>query len=106
MSMKIVWTETAELSFNSEIEFIFKKWTTKEVQSFIDLVNTDLNKLKQFPLLGKSYENDIMHLVISKQTTLIYRILNEETLELLLFWNNKQKPKDLENAIQKLKSDF
>ena len=102
--MKIVWTKTAELSFQAEIEFILKKWSGKEAISFINLVNEVLEQLKKFPFLGKHFENNVMHLVISKQSTVIYRILDEKALELLLFWNNKQNPKDLENTIKNLKS--
>ena len=98
--MKIVWTRTAEVSFQLEIDFIILKWTNKQAFLFVDLVKDILKKLEKFPLLGKSYENDIMHLVVSKQTTLIYRILEGEIVELLLFWNNKQNPKDLEKAIK------
>ncbi|AUP77684.1 type II toxin-antitoxin system RelE/ParE family toxin [Flavivirga eckloniae] len=101
--MRIVWTQTAELSFEAEIDFILKKWTNKEATSFINLVEEVLEQLKKFPLLGRLFENDNMYLVISKQTTLIYRVLNEKTLELLLLWNNKQNPENLEKAIKNLK---
>ena len=97
--MKVVWTKTAELTFQAEIDFILKKWTPKEVKKFVDLVDEIIDKLKEFPLLGRYSESGDLYLTISKQITLVYRLLDHDVLELLLFWNNKQNPKDLEKII-------
>ncbi len=96
--MKITWTETAKITFEAEQEFIFKKWNAKEVLKFIDLINLTILKLSNFPELGIKVKNK-RHLVISKQTTLIYKILSDEHIEILLFWNNKWNPKDFENIL-------
>lgn len=67
---------------------------------FVALVEEHIEKLKSFPLLGKSSEyTDDYYLVISKQTTLIYNFSGNNTIELLLFWNNKWNPNDLESFL-------
>ena len=39
--------------------------------------------------------------VISKQTTIYFDVFEDiQTIELLLFWNNKDNPKELENFLQ------
>lgn len=101
--MEIVWTETAELTFQAELDFILKKWNTKEAIKFTDLVDETIENLKEFPLLGRYSDSGDFYLVISKQTTLIYRLVESNVMELLLFWNNKQNPENLEATIKKLK---
>ena len=76
----------------------------KRSQTFIKLVDDILAHLKKYPLLGKGDKSNRRYIVISKQTTLLYRLLDGDILELLLFWNNKQNPKDLEAIITKLKN--
>ena len=44
--MKIVWTEKAEFSYAKELENISKKWTNKEVVSFMNLVDEFIKKLE------------------------------------------------------------
>ena len=95
--MKVIWTPNAELSFANELEFISKKWTSREVFNFIDLVDDFVRKLEQGTIIGKvSNSTNIHSFVISKQTTLYFDVLeNSKTIYLLLFWNNKQNPESL-----------
>lgn len=88
----------AEITFADEIEFILKKWNQVEVDKFDDLVRENLVRLSKNPLIGNQKRNeDFYSVVISKQTTLYYSISKEEkTINLILFWNNKQNPKLLE----------
>lgn len=93
--MKVIWGEKAKQSYAEELEFIFKKWNTKEVEKFMLLVNDYLEKLKSGIIEGKnSHKTGIKSLVISKQTTLFFDVnKTENSIELLLFWNNKRNPK-------------
>ena len=96
--MEIVWTATANFTFRNEQDFIFTKWNTIEVIKFLDLVDLTIEKLQNFPKIG-TLKNNRRHLVISKQTTLIYRIVSPEKIEILLFWNNKWNPKDFDKIL-------
>ncbi len=94
--MNIIWTFTAELTFEEEQNYILKKWSNTEVIKFIELVYKNIERLKILPFLGEELNNNERCLVISKQTTLFYRIIDTDTIELMLFWNNLRNPKDLE----------
>lgn len=96
MKYKVEWTFLAKDSYFEEIEFIHLKWNLSEVLKFEELVISELFRLSSSPTLGKQQSNNQYSFVISKQTTLFYRI-NEEfkSIELLLFWNNLKNPTDL-----------
>jgi len=101
--MKVFWTDTAKSSFQEELSFINKKWGKKEVTNFINLSTDYINLLVSGVLEGKpSRRRNIRISVISKQTTLVYK-LNKKSkqIELILFWNNLKNPNQLESIIQK-----
>jgi len=98
--MKIIWSNTANYTFKKEQDCIFSKWNAIEVLKFVDLVDAAILKLKDFPEIGVELKNH-RYLVISKQTTLFYQILDSNNLKLLLFWNNKWNPDDFNLFIKK-----
>ena len=96
MIYKIEWTPTAQSSFVDEVDFIFRKWNYKEISKFEDLVVNEISHVALNPQIGIQNSNGISSLVLSKQTTLYYRIKdNDYLVELLLFWNNLKNPNDL-----------
>lgn len=100
MAYYIHWLTLAELTFIEEIDFILRKWNTNEVEKFTTLVYDFIDTLSQKPTMGKfSSKYKIYALVISKQTTLYYKVLEDKKqIDLILFWNNKQNP----NLLHKL----
>lgn len=101
--MKIVWTETASLSFAEELDFIFRKWGNKEVEKFINLSEEFLQILKSGRVEGKETgKRNVKIFVISKQTTLVYKIdKTKKHIVLVLFWNNLKNPKEFDKLIYK-----
>ncbi|GGG38387.1 type II toxin-antitoxin system RelE/ParE family toxin [Bizionia arctica] len=97
--MKVIWTYTAEMSYKEEIDFILLKWNNTQASLFVELVENNITKLKDYPELGQPIYKNFRVLSISKQTSLFYRII-EENIELSIFWNNKRNPKDLFTAIK------
>lgn len=94
MIYKIEWKTIATYSYFNEIDFILSKWNEIEVQKFEDLVYDFLATLSKTPKIGiYNSELDCYSLVISKQTTLYYKIIEDKSqIDLILFWNNKQNP--------------
>ena len=92
------WSTLAELTFADEVDFILKKWNQKEVDNFVFLVEDYLKHLSSNPFIGINFSNPtIYYFVISKQTTLYYKISEDELkIDLILFWNNKKNPKLLD----------
>lgn len=94
----IHWSTLAELTFADEVDFILKKWNQKEVNDFGFLVEDYLKHLSLNPYAGINFSNPTIYsFVISKQTTLYYKISEDELkIDLILFWNNKKNPKLLD----------
>lgn len=97
MTYRIEWKEIATNTYFKEIDFILSKWNEVEVQKFEDLVYGFLATLSKTPKIGiYKPQNNCYSLVISKQTTLFYKIIEDKSqIDLILFWNNKQNPDDL-----------
>lgn len=92
MIYKIEWKLIATYTYFEEIDFILSKWNEVEVQKFEDLVYDFLATLSKTPKIGVfNSQNNCYSLVISKQTTLYYKIIEDKSqIDLILFWNNKQ----------------
>jgi len=100
MKYQIDWTLSALNSYYEEVEFIRLKWNQKEVLKFENLVENELVRLSKNPSLGKIKFNNTYSFLISKQTTLLYRINDKaKSIELLLFWNNQKNPEDLSKLL-------
>ena len=97
MSYSLIWQPNSESTYYEEIDFIFLKWNSQEVQKFQDLVEENLERLCLNPKIG-IYRNDLKmySIVVSKQTTLYYNFNeNSKIIELYFFWNNSKNPTDL-----------
>ena len=92
--LEIYWSTLSKISFSEEIYFILRKWNQIEVDKFSELVYDYLERLTKNPEIGiYNSKFNCYSIVISKQSTLFYRILeSEKKLELVLFWNNIQNP--------------
>lgn len=90
MEYKVVWVPLAVETYMEEIDFIFLKWNQKEVDDFVILVDENLKRLSINPLIGQIHKN-VYKIVISKQTSLFYKINEKDKkVELVYFWNNKK----------------
>lgn len=90
MEYKVVWVPLAVETYMEEIDFIYLKWSQKEVDDFVMLVDENLKRLSINPLIGQIHKN-VYKIVISKQTSLFYKIIEKDKkVELVYFWNNKK----------------
>ena len=104
MSIEITWTAYAKHSYYEELNFIDIKWSITEVENFVLLVDDFIKSLSIGVVVGKTYPNNNMHsVVISKQTTVFYRAFpKQNSIVLLLFWNNQKDPKTLKKLFKQL----
>ena len=100
--MKVLWTQSAERTYFDEIDFISLKWNESEVDKFVLLVENFIQILESGILIGRPYNiENVRFSVISKQTSLVYRIYPQKNqIDLLLFWNNKRDPKEFEKFLK------
>lgn len=92
----IVWNRYAEITFSDEVEFILSKWNIKEVENFFELVEKSVKTISLNPFIGREIYNNNYALVISRQTTIYYKVFEEQQyIELLVFWPNLRNPDHL-----------
>ena len=90
MAYSINWVPLAVDTYLEEINFIYLKWNQNEVDKFVVLVDENLKRLSVNPLIGQIHKN-VYKIVLSKQTSLFYKIIEDQKkIELVYFWNNKK----------------
>ena len=91
---EINWEPLSEITFAEEMDFILRKWNKLEMDKFALLFEENLIRISITPTIGNfKSEFNCYSIVISKQTTLFYKIIEEKSqIDLVLFWNNSQNP--------------
>lgn len=98
MKLPVNWTKVAKEDFAILLEEIESQFGLDAALNTMEKVEEILEKIAEFPLMfppSSTYPSN-HKAVISKQTSLIYQVENEE-ITLLLFWDNRQNPEKLEN---------
>jgi plasmid stabilization system protein ParE len=97
-----VWTKQAEDSFNATIDYLLQIWTVKEATNFIDLVEAVIAKIEINPKLFKVsiFDKESREAIITKHTSMFYRLLNNNTIEIEYFWNNYKNPKNIKSTVK------
>ncbi len=89
--MNIIWSDTALNSYLDIIDYLYEKWTQREVQNFQNRVNELLQNLSATPLIGKpSQIIPYRKCVISKQTSLIYHVTGDHIILVTFLGNYTQ----------------
>lgn len=95
MAYKIIWTDTAELSYIQILEFIKHKWSNKEVLNFSEKTAKILNLVSKTPqMFPSAKKQNIRKCLLTSQTSLFYQIIGKD-IYLIMFWDNRQNPKKL-----------
>ncbi|MGV3764955.1 MAG: type II toxin-antitoxin system RelE/ParE family toxin [Chitinophagaceae bacterium] len=101
MVCRIVWTAAAIESYITNIEYLEKAWSEKEVKRFKLLTEKKVALLAQHPELGTikaiNHKNtspeSIRCSLVHKKVMLVYRFCHERyEIELLWFWNTRMSP--------------
>lgn len=92
MKLEIILTPKAKDTFLATILFIKLKWGEKSAEKFVERTYEVLDTIAQQPYLFKAYqENDLRKGLITKQTSVIYRVFSDR-IDVLFFWDNRQDP--------------
>lgn len=96
--MKIIWTLDAESSLIEISDDIQNKFSDKEVEKFLVEVQQVLHSIKEFP---KAYPKTNFKrikgchkVVVHPHTSIFYKIEGSKII-LLLFWDNRNNPKEI-----------
>lgn len=89
--MEIIWTEKAEKTYTKNYEYLVENWSLAVARKFDEEVLKTIDLISKNPHLG--YYNrdfDFSSILIVKQVTLIYTVVNNKIM-LLIFHDNRQK---------------
>ncbi len=92
MKLEIVLTPRAKDTLVSITSFILQKWDEKSAHKFIKRTYSVLDTISEQPYIYKVYQTkNVRKGLITKHTSVIYRVLDER-IEVLFFWDNRQDP--------------
>lgn len=93
--MVVKWTPNAKLTFHKTIDFIYLKWSQKDVANFIRKVEKIIEQIKLNPYMfvATSKNKQVRKGYISRQTRMLYEVVpRKNEIHILLFWDNRQNP--------------
>lgn len=95
-TFKIIWSDEALHGLNQILNYLEENWTPKEIKKFAKLLDKKLNLISNNPDLFQvsKKSNNIRKSVISKQTSLFYKVEND-TIYLITLFDNRKDPKSL-----------
>ncbi len=95
MAVKILWTKRAQHSFERIVDYLLTEWSLAVAAKFVNKSNAFIEILKDHPRIGKQEmaQKGLRSFVLSRQTTVFYRIKNKDTIILLNFFDTRQEPK-------------
>lgn len=93
---KLIWSEEALNNLKGIIEYLENKWTKREIKKFAKLLDKQINIIKTNPYLFAESEksNSLRKSVLSRQTTIYYRIKDDE-IRIITLFDNRQNPEKL-----------
>jgi len=97
MSWRINWTTESEITFNQNLEYLSKEWNSAVSNQFLDRVEEVLEGLKSNPRLYPVHRTSdrVYKCVIHERIVLYYKVVDDEVVDLLTFWNTYQNPNKL-----------
>jgi plasmid stabilization system protein ParE len=92
MIYRIVWSDYAKEDYAQILNFLQDNFGVNTALVFLDKTEKIVEQIEIFPLsFPLSEQNPRLHkAVINKNTSLLYRIRQDE-IELLFFWDNRMK---------------
>ena len=101
--MKVFLSELAESKLLKLSEYLLENWNLKTRNDFINKLTEKVNQISSHPQSGtKSTEmKGLYKCVVTKQTTIYYRILAEQKeIEIITIFDTRQHPDKLEKNIK------
>ncbi len=94
--MTVEWSPRADETYGEILEYLSEQWGLQVAIRFMDEVEHTIELIRQFPRMFEASPSHptIRKGFITKHTTLFYEI-KDDTIELLVFWNNRRNPDDL-----------
>lgn len=95
MSNKVFWSERAKNDYKGILNYLNQNWSLKELTKFAEKIDQTIVHLALNPEIGTvSKKKSVRKLVISKQTSVYYKIIHGDIYLITLF-DNRQNPNKL-----------
>jgi plasmid stabilization system protein ParE len=93
---KLVWSEEAITNLKGIFDYLEYQWTKRELQNFSKLLQEKLTLLQSRPHMFPQSEisTKLQKLVVSKQTSIHFRVDNAE-IHIITLFDNRQDPSKL-----------
>ncbi len=89
---RILWTDNAISELEQTIDFLKLNWTNKEIEQLIKALNQTVDLISIKPrLFPVSYKSKVRKAVVDSLNTIYFRE-NENSIEILSFFSNRQHP--------------
>ena len=101
--MKVYLSKLAESKLLKLTEHLLEEWNVKVRDKFINRLTDKLNQISSYPKSCPQSDNfkGLFKCVVSKQTTLYYRIqIEKQEIEIITFFDSKQNPDELNKEIK------
>lgn len=97
MALEVVWTNEAAKQLVEVIEYLEENWTETEISNFFTRLEESINSICNNP---DTYKNSLRkkgtkEFQLSKKTTIFYSF-DDQVVNVLLLWPNKDNPDGLE----------
>jgi len=91
MDFKFVWSQEAINNLEEILDYLILNWTQKEVIRFKKKLSKQIDLIIQFPKMFpvSVYNTEMRKAVLSKQTTLFYKIRGNEIYLVYIFVNTR-----------------
>jgi len=94
--LKVEWTSNAKIELSQILDYIDEKWTERELKNFAVLLEKNISIIVSFPYIfpASSQNSNVRRCVVSKQTSLYYKV-EEDRIVILSLFDNRQNPSAL-----------
>ncbi len=95
---RLIWSDEALNNLKGIINYLENNWTKREIKKFAQLLDKQLSLIEKKPFLFaiSDKSNGLRKSVLSKQTTIYYRITDRE-IRIITLFDNRQNPNKLLN---------
>lgn len=99
--MTVIWTNKANTSFIGIVDYLLALWGVEIATNFVDKVEHIIELIVAHPEMYKlsEYDKESREALITKHTTMFYRILGD-TIEIEYFWGNFDNPEKIDDLLR------
>ena len=93
---KIILTKRASFRLEELFKYLESEWSEKVKNVFIEKFDNAIYQIQKYPEIGPktNFVHNLHKYVVTKQTSIIYRI-DEKSITILTIFDNRMDPKNL-----------